>query len=100
MSPPSLSGVRRAVLGNPVRKGDIGVGLGDARPLLGGVHTGRLHERDEGNKEGSREEDWRLHGGDHVKTGRRRAETCSPALFFPLWTFPGLSKVLPKSRTN
>jgi len=74
--------------------------LRDAGPLLGGIHAGYLHERDKGNEEGRRKEDRRLHGRGHVKTRRRRAETCSPALFFPLWTFPDISKVFPQSRTN
>ena len=66
--------------------------LRDAGPLFSRVHAGRLYQRDERDAEGRRKENRRLHGGGHVKPKRRRAETCSPALLCPLWSFPAISR--------
>ncbi len=45
---------------------DMSYILRDAWPLLGGVHAGRLYQRDKRNAEGRRKENRRLHGGGHV----------------------------------
>ena len=85
------AGIEEHVRFHDLRRTFATMALQNAGTLLGGVHAGRLYQRDKGDAEGCRKENRRLHGGGHVNPsagGQKSTLRRSFVLSRPFRPFP------------